>query len=40
MDAAIFEALWRHTAQIKHEKTIYKGFSRIFLLQIFIDVLF
>ena len=30
MDAAIFEALWRHTAQIKYTKPNYEGFSRIF----------
>ena len=42
MDAAIFEAFWRHTAQIKYmyAKPNYKGFSRIFLLQIIIDVQF
>ena len=38
MDAAIFEALWRHTAQIKYAKPNYKKFSIIILLQIFIDV--
>ena len=26
MDAAMFEALWRHTAQIKYAKPNYKGF--------------
>ena len=38
MDAAIFEALWRHTALIKYAKANYNGFLRIFLLQIIIDV--
>ena len=38
MDAAMFEALWRHIAQIKYAKPNYKEFSRIFLLRIFIDV--
>ena len=37
MDAAKFEALWRHTALIKYAKPNYKGFSRIILLQIFIS---
>ena len=37
MDAAIFEALWRHTAEIKYAKPNYKGLSRIILLQIFMD---
>ena len=36
MDAAIFEALWRHTAQIKYAKRNYLGVPRIILLQIFI----
>ena len=40
MDAALVEALWRHTAQIKNAKPTHKGFSRIILLQIFIDVKF
>ena len=34
MDAAIFEALWRYTAQIEYAKPNYEGFSRIILLQI------
>ena len=38
MGAAIFEALWRHTAQMKYAKSNYKGFSRIFLLQVYIYV--
>ena len=38
IDTAVFEALWRHTAQIKYAKPNYKGVSRIILLQIVIDV--
>ena len=30
IDAAIFEALWRHTAQIKYAKSNYKGFQEYF----------
>ena len=30
MDAAIFEALWRHTAQIKYAKSNYKDFQEYF----------
>ena len=40
MDASIFDALWRHTPQIKYAKPNYKVFSRILLLQIFLDVQF
>ena len=40
MVAAIFEALWRHTAQIKYAKPNYKGFSRFILLQIFISMFY
>ena len=38
MGAAIFEALLRHTAEIKYAKLNYKEFSRIILIQVFIDV--
>ena len=38
MDAAIFKTLWRHTAQLNMQKKKYKGFSRIILLPIFIDI--
>ena len=30
MDAAIFQALWRHTTQIKYAKPIIKDFKNIF----------
>ena len=40
MDVAIFEALWRHTAQIKYAKPNYKGFSRILATNLYIYVLF
>ena len=30
MDAAIFEALWCHTAQTKYTKPNYKGFQEYF----------
>ena len=38
MDAAIFEALWRHTALIKYAKPNIYWVFKIILLQFFIDV--
>ena len=40
MDAAIFEALWRHTAKLNMQQPNHNGFSSFFLLQIFISMFY
>ena len=36
MDAALFQALWRHTAQTKYENHIIKGFQEMFTTDFYI----